>query len=84
MKMKIIILIVGTRPNFIKAFPVYHALKNDFKLILIHTGQHFDSTMSDIFLINWDFPFLTFIYIWNQNQEQVIMMISYMSIILNI
>lgn len=54
--MKIIILIVGTRPNFIKAFPVYHTLKNDFKLILIHTGQHFDSTMSDIFFNQLGFP----------------------------
>jgi UDP-N-acetylglucosamine 2-epimerase (non-hydrolysing) len=47
--MKQIALIVGTRPNFMKAFPVYEALKNDFELTLIHTGQHFDTKMSDVF-----------------------------------
>jgi UDP-N-acetylglucosamine 2-epimerase len=39
--MKKIVLIIGTRPNFIKAFPEYEALKDDFQLVLIHTGQHF-------------------------------------------
>lgn len=47
--MKNIVLIVGARPNFIKVFPVYNALKNDFKITLIHTGQHYDFNMSDIF-----------------------------------
>ena len=45
-------MIIGARPNFMKAFPVYEALKNDFDLTLIHTGQHFDAKMSDVFLIN--------------------------------
>ena len=51
-----IVLIVGTRPNFIKAFPVYNVLKNIFRLTLIHTGQHFDSKMSDIFFKQLKFP----------------------------
>ena len=46
---KKIVLIIGARPNFMKAFPVYEALKNDFELTLIHTGQHFDAKMSDVF-----------------------------------
>ena len=51
-----IVLIVGTRPNFIKAFPVYESLKTIFRLTLIHTGQHFDSNMSDIFFKQLMFP----------------------------
>ena len=47
--MKKIILIVGARPNFMKAYPVYEALKKNFDLTLIHTGQHFDAKMSDVF-----------------------------------
>jgi UDP-N-acetylglucosamine 2-epimerase (non-hydrolysing) len=49
--MKKIDLIVGARPNFIKAFPVYEALHNsgDFLLRLINTGQHYDENMSNIF-----------------------------------
>jgi len=49
--MKKIDLIVGTRPNFIKAFPVYDALTeaSSFDLRLINTGQHYDKNMADIF-----------------------------------
>ena len=49
--MKKIDLIVGARPNFIKAFPVYDTLNSAgrFKLRLINTGQHYDENMADIF-----------------------------------
>lgn len=53
---KNIILIIGTRPNFMKALPVYEVLKNHFNLILIHTGQHFDTKMSDVFFNQLKFP----------------------------
>ncbi len=54
--MKHIIIIIGTRPNYIKAFPVYEALKQDFKLTLIHTGQHFSPEMNDVFFTQLEFP----------------------------
>ena len=54
--MKNIILIVGARPNFMKAFPVYEVLKNYFNLTLIHTGQHFDDNMSSIFFNQMNLP----------------------------
>lgn len=54
--MKKIILIIGARPNFMKAFPVYEALKNNFELTLIHTGQHFDKNMSKVFFEQLKFP----------------------------
>ena len=49
--MKNIDIVVGARPNFIKAFPVYKALKNTglFCLRLINTGQHYDKNMSLVF-----------------------------------
>ena len=49
--MKRIDLIVGARPNFIKAFPVYRALEKtgQFSLRLINTGQHYDKNMADVF-----------------------------------
>jgi len=54
--MKKVFLIIGARPNFMKAFPVYEALKDDFELTLIHTGQHFDAKMSDVFFNQLKFP----------------------------
>ena len=54
--MKKIVLIIGARPNFMKAFPVYESLKNDFELTLIHTGQHFDEKMSKVFFEQLKFP----------------------------
>ena len=54
--MKNIVLIIGARPNFMKDFPVYEALKNDFNLTLIHTGQHFDEKMSKVFFEQLKFP----------------------------
>ena len=54
--MKKVFLIIGARPNFMKAFPVYEALKHDFDLTLVHTGQHFDAKMSDVFFNQLKFP----------------------------
>jgi UDP-N-acetylglucosamine 2-epimerase (non-hydrolysing) len=54
--MKKVSIIIGARPNFMKAFPVYEALKKDFDLTLIHTGQHFDAKMSDVFFNQLKFP----------------------------
>jgi len=44
-------LIIGARPNYMKADPVYKALAatNNFRLTLVHTGQHYDHKMSQLF-----------------------------------
>lgn len=42
--------VVGARPNFMKMAPVHAALEaHGVGQIVVHTGQHYDATMSDIF-----------------------------------
>jgi len=51
-------LIAAARPNFMKVAPVYHALVGtDWAApVLVHTGQHYDSNMSDEFLRDLNLP----------------------------
>ena len=48
-----ILHIVGARPNFMKVAPVLSALKGREHVVqtLIHTGQHYDVNMSDVFFL---------------------------------
>lgn len=46
---KKIICIIGARPQFIKHAPLELALTKYFDVITIHTGQHYDEKMSDVF-----------------------------------
>jgi len=49
--MKKILTVLGARPQFIKASVVSHAISQTPNLseVLVHTGQHFDAGMSDVF-----------------------------------
>ena len=46
-----IVCIAGTRPNFIKIAPLMEAFKAEPRIdpILVHTGQHYDERMSELF-----------------------------------
>jgi hypothetical protein len=49
--MKKIVTVLGARPQFIKASVVSHAMRQSAQLqeVLVHTGQHFDANISDVF-----------------------------------
>ena len=52
--MKKIVTVVGARPQFIKAAMISRELVGKFEEILVHTGQHYDNNMSDIFFKQLD------------------------------
>jgi len=56
--MLVVLHVVGARPNFMKAAPVMTALSSRrmIEQILVHTGQHYDSAMSDIFFRDLGLP----------------------------
>lgn len=53
-----IINVVGARPNFMKIAPIMEAYKAypGIKPILVHTGQHYDQKMSDLFFCQLGIP----------------------------
>ncbi len=53
-----IIHVVGARPNFMKVAPVLRALsrRTSVEQILVHTGQHYDANMSDVFFAQLGIP----------------------------
>jgi UDP-GlcNAc3NAcA epimerase len=53
-----IITVIGARPQFVKAAAVSREIKKDKSIseIIVHTGQHFDKTMSDVFFEEMDIP----------------------------
>ena len=53
-----IAVILGARPNFIKAAPFFREARKhpEFKFTLMHTGQHFDENMSKIFFEEMEIP----------------------------
>lgn len=54
----IIHLVCAARPNFMKIAPLYHALKKESWAtpVIVHTGQHYDINMSDVFFTDLGLP----------------------------
>jgi UDP-N-acetylglucosamine 2-epimerase (non-hydrolysing) len=51
--------VIGARPNFVKMAPVVAALRErmpDSAHVLVHTGQHYDKAMSEVFLTDLGVP----------------------------
>lgn len=44
-----VVTVVGARPQFIKATPVSRAIRRDAREVLVHTGQHYNHDLSDVF-----------------------------------
>ena len=52
-----IISVVGTRPNFIKEYSIFKACQErNVEEVIIHTGQHYDYAMSQVFFSELDIP----------------------------
>ncbi|AEI51353.1 non-hydrolyzing UDP-N-acetylglucosamine 2-epimerase [Runella slithyformis] len=53
-----ILNIVGARPNFMKVAPLHRAFqkKSEIESKIVHTGQHYDAKMSDVFFNQLELP----------------------------
>src|SRR6267143_2596780 len=54
-----VIIVAGARPNFMKVAPIVAAMKlrhNEFQILLVHTGQHYDEAMSSAFFRDLNLP----------------------------
>lgn len=58
MRRSSVFLVGGARPNFMKVGPIFKALSRSpkFKTTLVHTGQHYDRELSDIFFEELGLP----------------------------
>jgi UDP-GlcNAc3NAcA epimerase len=54
--LKTILSIIGARPQFIKHAPVQLQLQQYFKALTLHTGQHYDANMSQVFFNELNLP----------------------------
>ncbi len=53
-----LVILAGARPNFMKVAPLMAAMADDddFEILLVHTGQHYDDSMSGTFLRDLRIP----------------------------
>lgn len=51
-----VLTVLGARPQFIKAAPVSRVIRTEVEEVIVHTGQHYDQNMSDIFFEELNIP----------------------------
>jgi UDP-N-acetylglucosamine 2-epimerase len=81
-----VVTVIGARPQFIKSKPVSESMRGRVEEIVVHTGQHYDNNMSDIFFdeLQLDEPKYNIKAHQYRNGPQVGYIISQLSEILDI
>lgn len=51
-----ILSVVGARPQFVKLAPIAHAMAGKAEHVVVHTGQHYDELLSDVFFRDLEIP----------------------------
>ena len=51
-----VVVVAGARPNFVKVAPLLHASRGRLAVDLVHTGQHYDRSMSGVFFDQLGIP----------------------------
>lgn len=51
-----VVSVVGARPQFVKLAPIAHAMSGRAQHVVVHTGQHYDELMSDVFFRDLGIP----------------------------
>jgi len=51
-----VLTVVGARPQFVKLAPLSRALRRRVREVLVHTGQHYDHALSDVFFAELGLP----------------------------
>ena len=49
---KTFVTVTGIRPDFIRMSEIFKKLDDNFNHVMVHTGQHFDTMLSDVFFNN--------------------------------
>ena len=78
--MKTVVTITGIRPDFIRMSRVFKELDQKFNHILIHTGQHYDTLLSDIFFKQLDIRDPDYILDTGKNSTNHYEQLAYLSV----
>lgn len=77
--MKTIVTITGIRPDFIRMAEIFKKLDENFNHILIHTGQHYDKLLSDVFFEELEIRKPNYILNTGQESSNHFEQLSYLS-----
>jgi len=77
---KTVVTITGIRPDFIRMSAVFKQLDNHFHHVLIHTGQHYDTLLSDIFFKQLDIREPDFILDTGKSSTNHFEQLAYLSV----